>query len=289
MVSFFTSIVKGIAIGAGAILPGISSGVLCVIFGIYEELVNSILGFFKDMKKNFLFLLPIGIGIFIGVVLFGNLLKYLFLHYEMQTKFAFIGLILGSIPLLFKEAKKENVTYSDVFLRNKKREEKSNNFSSFFCLLLAFTFASYLLYLENHFVVSNSCSSFPTLYLILSGFLMSAGIIIPGVSSTIILTMLGVYSVYLNAISLLNLSILIPMGIGLLLGSALFMILIQFLLKHYHKQTFYAIIGFVLGSVFVLYPGIRFDMTGIFSIILFIISFFIVFSFEKSSHNYPPV
>ena len=96
----------GVFIGAGAILPGISSGVLCVIFGIYDKLINSVLGFFKDIKTNFKFLFPIVTGVGIGVILFGNILKTMFTLYPIQTNFAFIGLILGCVPNLFKIANK---------------------------------------------------------------------------------------------------------------------------------------------------------------------------------------
>ena len=91
-------------------------------------------------------------------------------------------------------------------------------------------------------------------YLVLAGFLMSAGVVIPGVSSSVILMTLGVYTTYLTAVSNVDLSILSPMGIGLLIGSILFLKLIQFLFSKYYAQTFYGIIGFVLGSVLVLYP-----------------------------------
>ena len=101
---FLFDYLKGIAIGAGAILPGISSGVLCVIFGLYEKLINSVLNIFKDFKTNFKFLLPIGLGGVTGILLFGKILKYLFNSFPMQTKFAFIGLIIGCIPILFKKA-----------------------------------------------------------------------------------------------------------------------------------------------------------------------------------------
>lgn len=106
MVQFCKNIVKGVFLGAGAILPGISSGVLCVIFGIYENLVNSILGIFKDFKTNFKFLLPICIGGFIGIIFFGKSLKFLFLRYPMQANFAFMGLILGTSPFLVKNSNK---------------------------------------------------------------------------------------------------------------------------------------------------------------------------------------
>ena len=95
---------KGILIGAGAILPGISSGVLCVIFGIYENLLNCVLNFFKNIRENFKFLFPIVTGAIVGIILFGNILKYLFFAYPIQIKFIFIGLILGSVPALIKES-----------------------------------------------------------------------------------------------------------------------------------------------------------------------------------------
>ncbi|MBR1802813.1 MAG: DUF368 domain-containing protein [Clostridia bacterium] len=105
---FFTNFLKGIFIGAGAILPGISSGVFCVIFGIYEKLVDSILNLKKNFKENFLFLLPFALGGVIGVFLFGKLLNYFFHTFPMPTKSLFIGFIIGSIPILFKKANGKN-------------------------------------------------------------------------------------------------------------------------------------------------------------------------------------
>lgn len=96
---YIIDFIKGIAIGAGAILPGISSGVICVIFGIYEKLLDAVLNFFKNIKENLKLLLPISLGCIIGIVFFGNLIKSLFLSYPTQTKFAFIGLILRMYPL----------------------------------------------------------------------------------------------------------------------------------------------------------------------------------------------
>ena len=88
------NIIKGIFIGAGAIVPGVSSGVLCVIFGIYEKLLDSVLNFFKAPLKNLKILLPILIGGGIGVLIFSNALNYLLYNYPIQTKSIFIGLII---------------------------------------------------------------------------------------------------------------------------------------------------------------------------------------------------
>ena len=110
---------------------------------------------------------------------------------------------------------------------------------------------------------------------------MSIGIVVPGVSNTIILMCLGVYSEYISAIASVNLRFLIPLTIGVLLGSIVWLKIINILLKKYHQSTFLAIIGFTLGSIFVLYPGFSFDLTGLISIIIMIVSFVLSYKLAK--------
>ena len=113
-----------------------------------------------------------------------------------------------------------------------------------------------MVYLENKIGVQNiESANFG--YLVLSGILMSVGIVVPGVSNTIILMLLGVYSLYLSSVSTLYLPVLIPMGIGVILGSLIFMQVIKYLLDKYYIQTMSSIIGFTIGSVFVLLPEIN--------------------------------
>ena len=260
---FLTDFFKGIAIGSGAILPGVSSGVLCVIFGLYEKLLNSVLNFFKDVKNNFTFLFPIALGGLIGIVLFGNILKYLFESFPLQTNFTFIGLILGSIPALFKTV-------------NKKGKFKLHYIIYF---ILALALGIFMVFLEKSLVVT-ALAEANFFYLIIVGTIMSVGVIIPGVSSTIILMLLGVYPLYLSAVSNLYLPILIPIAIGLAIGCLLCMKLTQFLLNKYYIPTFYTIIGFTIGSIFVLFPGFSFNLTGLISILCFMLGFYICNLFE---------
>ena len=251
---------------------GISSGVLCVIFGIYDKLVESVFGIFKDFKKNFYYLLPIALGGFTGIFLLGNILKHLLTNFPIQTKYAFIGLILGSIPILIKKV----------------NSQKSFRLHYFLYTLLAFFIGIGMIFLEkymsshiftsysltdNLLLTVNSISPSFFLLLMIAGFFMSIGIVVPGVSSTVILMCFGIYEIYLSAIATFNLSFLIPLGIGVILGGILFLKMIQFLLNHYYMQTFYAIIGFSIGSIFVLYTPISFDFTGLLSILL-LVSFF---------------
>ena len=177
----------------------------------------------------------------VGIILLGNILKYVFYAYPLQTKFMFIGLIIGSVPELFKKA-------------NSKKGFKLGYLIYF---ILSFSVGVLLVLLEKKLNFSkNNISQFSFAYLLISGFFMSAGVIIPGVSSTLILILMGVYDAYLLSVSSLYIPFLLPLGIGLIIGSFVCMKLIKFLLDNYYSQTFYCIIGFTLGSIFVLYPGI---------------------------------
>lgn len=274
---------KGICIGAGAILPGISSGVLCVIFGIYDKLVESVLGIFHDFKKNFFYLLPIFLGSTVGIILLGNILNLLLNSFTSPTKYAFIGLILGSIPMLIKQINSQNkfklhyIFYTIIaFALGLLAVILEKYLSS-----SVFTASSYLI--ED--LYSNTIPSFfPIVLLAIAGFFMSIGIVVPGVSSTLILMCFGVYNIYLEAVSTINLPVLIPIGFGVVLGGFIFLKIIKFLLSKYYMQTFYSIIGFTLGSVLVLYVPITFDFSGIISIILFLLCFYIAQLFEKKGN-----
>lgn len=102
-----------------------------------------------------------------------------------------------------------------------------------------------------------------------------------GVSSTVLLMIMGIYDIYLVSISTLDFYVLVPMGIGLILGGYVFLNISKYCLTNFHSQTYYAILGFVLGSIFVLYPGFSFDLQGILYIGLLIMGIFISMKLEK--------
>ncbi len=168
--NFLSNFIKGIFIGAGAILPGISSGVICIVLGIYEKLLDSILHFFKNIKENLYFLLPIVIGGILGCILFSNILVYFFNTIPMQTKSLFIGLLLGSIYILYK-------TESCNTLKVNNRTNLLGYLSFFICFIIGIS----LIYIENNITMQNQYYSneYSSLFLVLSGFLMSIGIVVP--------------------------------------------------------------------------------------------------------------
>ena len=256
---FIIDFFKGILIGAGGILPGISSGVLCVIFGIYEKLLDSVLNFFKDVHKNFKFLLPIGLGGVVGVIVFSKILQFVLYKYPLQTKSIFIGLILGGAILLFKDINKE----------------KKFEFKNLFYIVISLAIGIMMVVFENK-LGNSSVENTNYMYLIISGFLMSIGIVVPGVSSTIILMLLGTYSLYLSSVSTLYFPVLIPMGVGIILGSLIFMKIIKYLLDKFYAQTMYSIIGFTIGSIFVLLPEVESVIDTVLTIVCVLFGYYII-------------
>ena len=135
---------------------------MCVIFGIYEKLLDSVLNFFKDVRNNTKFLLPILIGVCVGIILFGNMLRILFNNFTFQTMFCFIGIIIGGIPALIKTA------------------NQKNRFRLHYLIYTSITilFTLLLLYIENTISLTlYNTTSF--LYLVLAGFIMSIGVVVP--------------------------------------------------------------------------------------------------------------
>lgn len=252
--NFIKNLLCGMFIGVGAITPGVSSGVICVILGIYEKLLNSVLNILKNFKENMKFLLPIGIGVIIGMIIFGNILNYLLYAYPTQVSFTFIGLVLGSVPQLLNEVEKK----------------EKFKFKYIWYMLATMIIGVGMVALENKMTI-NSGNEFNLWYLFFAGICMSIGVIVPGVSSTVILMLLGVYSAYLTSIAGVYLPILLPIGIGLIIGCLICMKIIKYLLDNFYIQTFYSIIGFTIGSVFVLFPGISFDLTGLISGLCFLL------------------
>ena len=100
------TLLKGIVVGMGGIAPGLSGSVLLVIFGLYERAINSVSTLFKSFKKNIAFLFPLLLGFGIGILLFSKVIDFFLESFEMQTRFTFLGLVLGTVPLFYKEVKK---------------------------------------------------------------------------------------------------------------------------------------------------------------------------------------
>ncbi len=252
---------KGIIVGIGGIAPGLSGSVLLVILGLYQKTINAIGTIFKDFKKNVAFLFPLFLGFGVGVIIFSKIVDFLLENYEMYTRFTFLGLVLGTIPLFYKEVKKEGF--------NKK----------YYIVMLISAIAGIALFSLNKdlFPVITDPNLFQS---VLLGFAVAGSSIVPGVDSAVILSTLGLYELYVGSIADFNLAILIPAAFGLGIGVLVISFLMNKLLSKFYTVTFSIIFGLFLSII----PNVLnsscvlgFNMSSVFAIILVIIGF--IFSY----------
>lgn len=221
---------KGIVTGLGAIAPGLSGSVLLVIFGLYQKTINAINTIFKNFVKNMKFLIPLVLGIGVGVVIFSKAINFLLATFEMQTRFAFLGLILGSIPLFFREVKKEG-------------------FSKRYYILVAISLALGILLFSFNKELFPVIVKPSILQSAVLGLCVATSYIIPGVDSAAILSALGMYDLWVRSLATLDFYVLIPALVGAAIGVILISKLISFLIKKCYTITFSIIFGLFLSVV----------------------------------------
>lgn len=263
--TFFTDILKGIMIGIANIIPGVSGGTMAVSLGIYDKLIGSVSNLLKDWRSSVRTLLPLLIGCGIGIVGFTYAIEYLLSHHTFVTCMAFVGLILGGLPVLFQALRKE--------LRTQK---KSIGISGAVAFILFFAICAFLPMLKNNQDVLTSFTVTPMtmILLFLVGVVASATMVIPGVSGSMVMMILGYYYAVINTIKgfldslkafdmpglIHGACLLIPFGIGVLLGIFLIAKLITFLFEKFGIQTYCAILGLIIASPFAIFYN-----TGLFS------------------------
>lgn len=248
--------IKGLIIGIGAIAPGVSGGAFAIMLGVYDRITDAIGNFYIDFREKFIFLAVIGSGALLGIVGFSNVLEFLFTDYELMTKFVFIGLILGSISSVFKEANKKG--FRKVYLIP---------LGITLCVTVMFTV------LDKTYVSVMSDEPLSFVTCVLYGGIIAIGTIVPGISSSIILMYAGVYGNILSAIGSLKFTLLLPLGIGFAITMLLLSKLINFLFQRFYSWTYYAVLGFVLGSMTALLPSAKGMMDWVLGSLMLAIGF----------------
>lgn len=252
LINFF----KGMIIGIANIIPGLSGGTMAVVFDLYDDLINAISTLTKKFKENMLFLIPIGLGAGVGVLGFSKLLEFLLENYNIPTNFFFMGLILGSAPLIYKKSTTKGINPKVII--------------SFVIALLIIIAMKVVIPPSSGLELTRlTVTSFIILFL--SGVVAAGSMIIPGISGSFVLLLLGVYYSILGAVADLNIPILIPVALGVLVGVLATSKLIDILLKKVPEITYSAILGFVLGSLVVIYPGFTFSIQGVIAVVVLII------------------
>ncbi|MBT6120492.1 DUF368 domain-containing protein [bacterium] len=260
------TIFHGFCIGIANIIPGISGGTLAVILGIYEKLIASIYSIFtfsfKEISKNLGFLIKIGIGVILGVASLSKFLEYALTASPQPVFMFFFGLILGSIPIVFKISNIKKIHWPEAIVG-----------LVTLCSMIA------LFFLSPPPPTDETTNSI--LFFGISGFIAAGTMVIPGISGSLILLYLGAYKPIVHAISSFNIQIIGIVGLGAICGILFFSSFIHWLFKKYHNIAYMAVMGFLVGSLFKLWPGIALDISSLLSVCLGISGYFIATLLQK--------
>lgn len=241
------NIYRGLLMGVSDLIPGVSGGTIAMVLGIYRRLISGINGLMsKHWKKEIGFFLPLLIGVGLALLLVSQLMEMLLEHFPQPTFFFFIGLIVGVVPFLLRK-----VDYKKTF------EPVHYGLLIVAGLLIASTL---FLKGDGGGEVMKSLDLVDYIVLFFSGWLASTAMILPGVSGSFVLLLLGSYQTVIHGLSSFQIPLLLTVGAGIIIGLSLTGKVIAHLLSKYTVSTYAVMIGLVIGSVVVLYPGFEADL-----------------------------
>lgn len=229
--------IKGILIGAAAIAPGLSGGALAIAMRVYDRLMDAIVHFLRRPKAYLPFLIPLGMGGVLGLVGFSKVLVYLFENHSILTRYAFVGLIAGTVPGIVRTAKQKGFKKGYLIA------------TALTCILVIF--------LES--LSASNPVEVNRVTLLVSGLILGVGTVVPGLSSSVMLMSLGTYDDVMRAISSIDILSLIPVGLGFVVTFFGLAKTIDLLFERAYSLSYFAILGFLIGSLFPIFPEVKPD------------------------------
>lgn len=230
---------KGFIIGGSMLVPGVSGGTMAMILGIYESLLSAVGSFRKNIGENISFLCLFCLGALCGAVLLARPLLFLVESYPFPMLYFFMGAVAGGVPLMLKKARCTGFRWRYVL-----------------CLLLGAAIVFALSFLPENGVQPQASPWLTAALLLGGGALCAAALILPGISFSYMLLVLGLYDRLIAAVQGLDFVVLAPFGIGLLLGIFLLTKALEHAMQRHPGATYFIILGFLLSSVAEIFPGI---------------------------------
>ncbi|EZY47256.1 TPA: DUF368 domain-containing protein [Staphylococcus aureus] len=264
------NILKGFAMGTSDLVPGVSGGTIALLLGIYNQFIASISGIFsRRFWPSFTFLIPIIIGMLLAIGSLSNLFNYLLSQHHIPTMFFFGGLIIGIVPYLLK-------------ISNYKTSFTTKHYMMVIAGIAILIVITLMNNGDKHAGETLTLSTGLIIKYFIAGMCASSAMLLPGISGSFMLLVFGVYGTVMLAISefvklnFAGLPILLAVGFGVLAGFIISSKIIQYFLTHHKLMTFALIIGFVVGSLFAVFPGLPTNIVMWFvSLVVFIIGFIV--------------
>lgn len=274
------NILKGAVIGLANIIPGVSGGTMAVSMGIYDKLIHCVTHIIKEFKKSVLFLLPIGVGMLVALVGLSFVIEAAFEHFPAQTNLLFIGLIVGGLPAITKKVKGNTVRVPHMIAA-----------LLFFVLVVGMA----ALGDTKGNMADLSFSALNVVKMFCVGVIASATMVIPGVSGSMVLMLMGYYQPVIETIStfvralvafdvpvlLQCCGVLVPMGLGIIVGIVVIAKLIEIIFEKCPLLAYWAIIGLIVASPFAIILMSEFGTIGIVTILTSAVTFAVGFVCAK--------
>ena len=239
--------IKGFIMGIANIIPGVSGGTLAIILGIYEDFIGALSHFFKNFKKNLVFLIPVAFGMLASIASMSNVIDYSLHHFTLATVLFFVGLVVGGIPLLLNKVK------------GKKDNKRIGNVIAFLCTfsIVIFMAVAKLIFTTDFSISFANMTIVAFILLFLVGILAAGTMVIPGVSGSLVLMLIGYYEPVIATIKNLvhfenvghNLLIVGVFGLGIVFGIVSIARLFEYLFKKHETITYFGVLGFIFASV----------------------------------------
>ncbi len=261
--------IKAFIVGSTMIIPGVSGGTMAMILGEYDSLIGSVPGLLnrRKFKESFIYLAIFCtfalLGIFLASKPLGLLLDK---HYEIVMYF-FIGAVFGTVPMIVRKA----------------GEAKAKSYlqSIIYVLLGAGAVILISKIPQGAIKPSSSLSISGVLFQLLAGVLISVGLILPGISTSYLLVVLGLYDLILDAIATFDLLPLIPLALGLVLGTFLLTGFLKWAMEKHPYVTYMMILGFLFASIVEVFPGIPSGLDLLISIFSFLLGVYVIYQISK--------
>ena len=231
---------KGLVVGGTMLVPGASGGSMAMILGVYDRLVSSVSSFQKHKRASFVFLALFAVGGLLGMLLFAKPLLKLIELYPMPMRYFFLGALAGGIPLIFREAGVRRFSWRQPL----------------YILIGIAVVALIGLVPVGRFQSEMEAGVLSFLLLAVAGFIAAVALVLPGISVSYLLLLMGLYDETMRAISKLYLPFLIPLGLGLLSGIVPTTKVLERAMEDHPQPTYLIMLGFMLGSMAELFPGI---------------------------------
>lgn len=237
--NIFTAL-KGVIIGGTMLVPGVSGGSMAMILGIYDRLISAVSSFAKHKKENLAFLVIFSLGGILGILVFANPLLRLIERYPMPMLYFFLGAVAGGIPLIVKQSGAKRLSWRSCLY-----------------LILGLLVVSLFAFIPSGSFQSEMNAG-PASFLLLAaaGVISAAALVLPGISISYLLLLMGIYDEMMRAVSEFYLPFLLPLAAGLVLGILLITKGLEYAMTRHPHPTYFIILGFILGSIGELFPGI---------------------------------